>query len=74
MYISSFDGTGQYAQGGASTCGLAALNAVRIILGRERTGITGVGLLERIISKEMVNVSLDSSFPGHTSLEGLMVE
>jgi hypothetical protein len=56
-HVSSFDGTSQYTQGGTSTCGLAALNAVRIILGRERRGVNGVKLLEQIASKAMIDVS-----------------
>lgn len=61
-HISSFDGTGQYTQGGTSTCGLAALNAVRIILGLEKRDIIGVHLLERIISKEVMDVCFCPSF------------
>ena len=57
-YVSSFDGTGQYTQGGTSTCGLAALNAVRIILGLEKSGVNGVGLLERIINKDVIDVRM----------------
>ncbi|KAF8490479.1 hypothetical protein JB92DRAFT_3243549 [Gautieria morchelliformis] len=56
-HVSSFEGTGQYTQGGASTCGLAALNAVRLVLGREKSGVEGVNLLERIITREAVDAS-----------------
>ncbi|KZT35799.1 hypothetical protein SISSUDRAFT_127167 [Sistotremastrum suecicum HHB10207 ss-3] len=31
-YTISFEGTSQYAHGGLSSCGIAALNAVRVIL------------------------------------------
>ncbi|KAF8589360.1 hypothetical protein K439DRAFT_1628795 [Ramaria rubella] len=54
-YVSSFEGTGQYTQGGTSTCGLAALNAVKVVLGREKVGITGVRLLEEMIRKDMLD-------------------
>ena len=72
-HVSSFDGTGQYTQGGTSTCGLAALNAVRIILGLEKSGVNaGARLLERIISKEVMDVcfysSLDGGFGTHCQI------
>jgi hypothetical protein len=34
-FVASFDSTSQYAQGGSSACGLASLNAVRMVLDRE---------------------------------------
>ncbi|KZT41587.1 hypothetical protein SISSUDRAFT_1042668 [Sistotremastrum suecicum HHB10207 ss-3] len=36
--VVSFDGASQYAQGGPSTCGLASMNAVRVILARQKSG------------------------------------
>ena len=56
-HVSSFEGTSQYTQGGTSTCGLAALNAVRIILGYDKRGISGVQLLQEITSKALIIVS-----------------
>ncbi|KAF8479399.1 hypothetical protein JB92DRAFT_3044501 [Gautieria morchelliformis] len=54
-HVSSFKGTGQYTQGGASTCGLAALNAVKVVLGHEKSGVKGIKLLERIITRQAVD-------------------
>jgi hypothetical protein len=45
--VVSFPGCSQYAAGGGgvSTCGLAALNCARVILGRERDGLKGEELV-----------------------------
>lgn len=55
-YVYSPDGTSQYVQGGPSTCGLAALNASRIILGREEQGTTGAALLESLVTRSSLEV------------------
>ncbi|KAF8525592.1 hypothetical protein BU17DRAFT_62733 [Hysterangium stoloniferum] len=52
--VSSYDGTGQYSQGATSACGLAALNAVRIVLGSDKMGRSGVKLLEHMTNKETI--------------------
>lgn len=55
--ISSFEGTGQYSQGASSGCGLAALNAVRVVLGREKAGLKGLALLLYLGGKDIIDVS-----------------
>jgi hypothetical protein len=55
-FVASFDSTSQYAQGGSSACGLASLNAVRLVLESELKGIRGVQLLERMASRQFAEV------------------
>ncbi|GJJ08134.1 hypothetical protein Clacol_002342 [Clathrus columnatus] len=55
ILISSFEGTGQYSQGSSSGCGLAALNAVRVVLGREKAGLRGLDLLYSLGRKELTD-------------------
>ena len=58
--VVSFAGISQYSSdsGGASACGLAALNCARLILQRYRAGISGEDLLEEIVKQEMLEVAL----------------
>jgi hypothetical protein len=56
-FVASFDSTSQYAQGGSSACGLASLNAVRMVLDRELKGARNVELLELVASREFAEVS-----------------
>jgi regulator of replication initiation timing len=55
----SFPGRSQYAAGGggASACGLAAFNCVRIILSRERDGIRAAELVSSMVDRETIEVS-----------------
>ena len=51
-------GQSQYSDdGGASSCGIAAFNAARIVLGREKTGIRSDKLLSNILTEETMEVS-----------------
>lgn len=51
-------GRSQYSeQGGASSCGIAALNCARIVLGRELTGLRGEQLMLSILRPETFDVS-----------------
>ena len=50
-------GQSQYSDnGGASSCGIAAFNAARIVLGREKTGIRSDKLLSNILTEETMEV------------------
>ncbi|KAI0796933.1 hypothetical protein C8Q75DRAFT_802600 [Abortiporus biennis] len=52
-HITTFPGTSQYnGGGGASACGLAALNCARIILHKEKAGLHGIGLLKDMMKRE----------------------
>ena len=55
--VKSYAGTSQYAQRGISACGLASCNAVRRILDLEREGVTGIELVQRMMSQTLVEVS-----------------
>jgi hypothetical protein len=57
--VVSFEGRSQYAAGGggASTCGLAALNCARVILGRERDGLKGEELVCSMMGRETMEAS-----------------
>jgi hypothetical protein len=57
--VVSFPGRSQYAAGGGgvSTCGLAALNCARVILGRERDGLKGEELVCSMMGRETMEAS-----------------
>jgi len=55
-FVASFDSTSQYAQGGSSACGLASLNAVRIVLDSELKGTRNIELLKRVASRQFALV------------------
>ncbi len=58
-YVVSFAGNSQYsAGGGMSSCGLAALNCARIILGKEQGGPLGASLLSDILKRQTLEVCL----------------
>jgi hypothetical protein len=59
-HIVSFQGRSQYAAGGggASACGLAAFNCVRIALGREQAGQRDGELIRSMLGRETMEVSL----------------
>lgn len=59
-YVVSHGGRSQYnrAGGGVSACGLAALNCARVILGLEREGLDKEQLIQRMTSRELLEVSL----------------
>ncbi len=55
-------GRGQYSeQGGASSCGIAAMNCARIVLGKEQAGLRGEELLLSVLRPETFDVSDDAS-------------
>ena len=57
-YVMSYE-RGQYSEGGgASSCGLAALNCARIVLGKEKAGVRGGRLLYEILQPDMFEASL----------------
>lgn len=58
-YVVSYAGNSQYsAGGGMSSCGLAAFNCSRIILGKEQGGLRGVSLLNDILKRQTLEVCL----------------
>ena len=61
MQIVSYPNTSQYSQGGASACGLAAMNCVRMVLNSDHEGIREEEILRLITQKDFVDVCL--SFP-----------
>lgn len=53
---------GQYSeQGGASSCGIAALNCARIVLGKELAGLRGEELMLSVLRPETFDVSGEAS-------------
>ncbi|KZS89197.1 hypothetical protein SISNIDRAFT_231108 [Sistotremastrum niveocremeum HHB9708] len=50
--VISFEGTSQYTQGGLSACGLAAMNAARLVL--EQRNRNGVDLIEMLSSRDFL--------------------
>lgn len=57
QHVVSFAGRSQYnGGGGASACGLAALNCARVVLGKERDGVKDVDLLQDMMKKETLEV------------------
>lgn len=59
--VVSHPGRSQYSApgSGASACGLAALNCVRLVLQAERDGVCGIELLEHILKQEFSEVCLE---------------
>ncbi|TFK70993.1 hypothetical protein BDN72DRAFT_491769 [Pluteus cervinus] len=69
QFIVSYDDTSVSAQGGGATaCGLAALNCARIAFGKHNQGILEARLLEDITNKETVReiVSIGQMWTGET--------
>ncbi|KAJ7587962.1 hypothetical protein C8J56DRAFT_1004410 [Mycena floridula] len=60
--IVSHSGTSQYATGGISSCGLAALNCVRVILSKERAGLKGEALVQDILTRKTMEEIMSISF------------
>lgn len=62
-HVISHPGASQYTQpgGGASACGLAALNCARVVLGKEQHGMHDEALLQNIMSLETAEVRQISS-------------
>lgn len=58
-HLVSFRGRSQYSGdgGGASACGLAALNCARLVLQRDHQGLHGLDLLQEIAKQDMFEVS-----------------
>lgn len=52
----SYPDTGQYVRGGLSSCGLAAMNCARVILGKARDGVKEEELLKQIASRSTMEV------------------
>jgi hypothetical protein len=59
QHVVSFPGRSQYTAGGggASACGLAALNCVRVVLGRERDGLKDEELAYSMMGRETMEAS-----------------
>ncbi|KAF4569734.1 hypothetical protein EYR36_009532 [Pleurotus pulmonarius] len=70
-FIVSYGGSSQYQSGGVSACGLAALNCVRVILGKERDGIRGEALLREVASRQTAQeiTSICGQWAGSAHLE-----
>lgn len=58
-FIVSYGGSSQYQSGGVSACGLAALNFVRVVLGKEQDGIRGEALLREVASRQTAQVCIE---------------
>ncbi|KAJ7739808.1 hypothetical protein B0H16DRAFT_59614 [Mycena metata] len=71
--IVSHVGASQYEAGGISSCGLAALNFVRVVLGRTESGLDGTRLLEDVLSRK-TSEEVISICAGWTSNAHLEVE
>ncbi|KAJ7252460.1 hypothetical protein C8J57DRAFT_1474125 [Mycena rebaudengoi] len=71
----SHDGASQYVGGGIASCGLAALNFVRVILGRVTGGIRDGALLEDILSRwtteEVISICSQWSSNVHLEVEDI---
>ncbi|KAJ7016425.1 hypothetical protein C8F04DRAFT_534211 [Mycena alexandri] len=74
--IVSHVGASQYEAGGIASCGLAALNFVRVVLGRvEAAGLEGTGtrLLENVLSRktseEVISICAGWTSNGHLEVE-----
>lgn len=70
-FIVSYGGSSQYQSGGVSACGLAALNFVRVILGKEQDGIRGEALLREVASHQTAQeiMSICGQWAGSAHLE-----
>ena len=57
-HIVSFTGRSQYSSngGGASACGLAALNCARLVLQRDHQGLHGLELFAEVAKQDMFEV------------------
>ncbi|KAJ3558370.1 hypothetical protein NM688_g964 [Phlebia brevispora] len=67
---------GQYSeQGGASSCGLAALNCARVVLGKDKCGLHGVELLHAInrpeTFEEVLGLCASWSSSAHLDVEDI---
>ncbi|KAJ7739824.1 hypothetical protein B0H16DRAFT_60002 [Mycena metata] len=71
--IVSHVGASQYEAGGIASCGLAALNFVRVVLGRAESGLEGTRLLEDVLSRK-TSEEVISICAGWTSNAHLEVE
>lgn len=57
QHVVTHSGISQYQAGGLSACGLAALNCARVILTKEKEGLSGEALLNELVQEEMARVS-----------------
>jgi hypothetical protein len=57
-WVISHSGASQYTipGGGVSACGIAALNCVRVVLGKEQDGLRGEALLQDLTSRDTAEV------------------
>ncbi|KZT36296.1 hypothetical protein SISSUDRAFT_74286 [Sistotremastrum suecicum HHB10207 ss-3] len=75
--VVSFEGTSQYASGGPSTCGLASMNAVRVVMGyAAQSGAMDAGaLIERIATsfclEEIMAICALWPDPAHLEVENI---
>ncbi|KAJ7777248.1 hypothetical protein B0H16DRAFT_952215 [Mycena metata] len=69
--IVSHVGASQYEAGGIASCGLAALNFVRVVLGRAESGLEGTRLLEDVLSRKTSEevISICSGWTSNAHLE-----
>jgi hypothetical protein len=63
--VVSHPGASQYTApgGGVSACGIAALNCLHIIFGKERNGLRGSALVENIMTRDVAEVRRSASEP-----------
>lgn len=75
--VVSHPGRSQYSApgSGASACGLAALNCVRLVLQAERDGVCGIELLEHILkqefSEELLSICWQWASSAHLDIEDI---
>ncbi|KAJ7625517.1 hypothetical protein FB45DRAFT_921644 [Roridomyces roridus] len=69
--IVSHEGASQYRGGGIASCGLAALNFVRIVLAKVEEGLKDERLLEAVVSERTSNevISICARWPSNLHLE-----
>jgi hypothetical protein len=58
VLVKSYEGTSQYSHQGISACGLASFNTVRCIMALEHRGVEGVDLINTILTRSMIEVSV----------------
>ncbi|TDL23182.1 hypothetical protein BD410DRAFT_721585 [Rickenella mellea] len=76
VVVVSHPGLSQYTRGTPSSCGIAALNCVRLVLDLERNGVTEVNLLkammERRLMDDILSICADWSSDAHLELDEIL--
>ncbi|KDQ58690.1 hypothetical protein JAAARDRAFT_34527 [Jaapia argillacea MUCL 33604] len=76
--VRTFFGLSQYSRPGlgASACGLAAMNCVRLVLGRESIGVRDVRLLGELLGRDMMDdilrICVQWTSPSHLDVDDIL--